>query len=64
MSYRVDPKKVEVSEFEKLTPEDKRRVLLDLVDNNTLYVNYSEIDDETYKVSESDKKHNATFYGE
>ena len=53
---------VEVSEFEKLTVEDKRRVLLDLVDNNTLYVNYSEVDDETYKVPESDKKHNATFY--
>lgn len=62
LSYRVDPKKVEVSEFEKLTLEDRRRVLLDLVDNNTLYVNYSEIDDETYKVPESDKKHNATFY--
>lgn len=64
LSYRVNPKKVKVDEFEKLAVEDKRRVLRDLVNNNTLYLNYSEIDDASYKVSDADKKHNVAFYGE
>ena len=64
LSYRVDPKKVSKKEFEKLSMADKKRILIDLVDNNTLYLNYSEINDKTYSVSEADKKHNKEFYGE
>lgn len=64
MSYRVDPGNVNKKDFMKLSIADKKRVLIGLVDNNTLYLNYSEIDDVTYKISDSDKKHNAEFYGE
>lgn len=64
LSYRVDPKKVTKSEFNKLSKAEKKRVLMELVDNNTLYLNYSEIDDKTYNISEADKKHNKEFYGE
>ena len=36
--------------FEKLDINDKKRVLIELVDKNKLYVNYSSIDDEDYDV--------------
>ena len=64
LSYRVDPKKVSKKEFSKLSTADKKRILIELVDNNTLYLNYSEINDKTYNISEADKKHNKEFYGE
>ena len=64
LSYRVDPKKVSKKEFDKLSIADKKHILIELVDNNTLYLNYSEINDKTYNISEADKKHNKEFYGE
>lgn len=64
LSYRVDPKKLKQSEFEKLSLAEQKQVLLELVDNNNLYVNYSEIDDSDYDISENEKKLNRAFYGE
>ena len=66
LSYRIDAKNhnIKLGDFHKLSLADKKHVLLDLVDNNTLYLNYSEIDDATYKISDEDKKHNKAFYGE
>ena len=43
--------------------ENQKRFLLECLDKNHLYVNYSEIDDEDYKVSEEDKMINKEFYG-
>ena len=63
LSYRVDPKKLKKSEFEKLSIAEQKQVLLELVDNN-LYVNYSEIDDSDYGISLEEKKLNRDFYGE
>ena len=48
--------------FEELSIEDQKRFLLECLDKNHLYVNYSEIDDEEYGVSEKDKKLNREFY--
>ena len=64
LSYRVDPKKLKKSEFEKLSLAEQKQVLLELVDNNNLYVNYSEIDDSDYGISLEEKKLNREFYGE
>lgn len=66
LSYRIDAKNhnIKLGDFHKLSLADKKHVLLDLIDNNTLYLNYSEIDDATYKISDEDKKHNKAFYGE
>ncbi|MDI2140044.1 site-specific DNA-methyltransferase [Streptococcus hohhotensis] len=64
LSYRVDPKKLKKSEFEKLSLAEQKQVLLELVDNNNLYVNYSEIDDSDYDISLEEKKLNRYFYGE
>jgi len=66
ISYKVDPKvfNENVSSFEELSLADQKRFLIEVLDKNQLYVNYSEIDDEDYKVSETDKKLNHMFYGD
>lgn len=48
----------------ELSISDQKRLLVETLDKNQLYVNYSEIDDKDYQVSESDKKINRMFYGE
>lgn len=62
LSYRVDPTKLNENEFRKLSSADKRRLLLELIDNNTLYVNYEDINDPSFKVSDTDKKFNKELY--
>ena len=49
-------------DFDDLSIENQKRFLLECLDKNHLYVNYSEIDDEEYGVSEEDKKLNREFY--
>lgn len=63
LSYRVDPKKLRKQDFEKLSLAEQKQILSEIIDNNNLYVNYSDIDDEDYQVSEQDKKLNRSFYG-
>lgn len=65
LSYKVDIKAIDegAKDFEDLSIEDQKRFLLECLDKNHLYVNYSEIDDEEYGVSERDKKLNRGFYG-
>lgn len=65
LSYKVDVKTIDehAKDFEDLSIEDQKRFLLECLDKNHLYVNYSEIEDEEYGVSEEDKKLNREFYG-
>lgn len=51
-------------EFASLELEEKKKALISLVDKNKLYVNYSDMDDESYAVSESDKAFTKSFYAE
>jgi len=64
LSYKVDVKTIDkhAKDFEDLSIEDQKRFLLECLDKNHLYVNYSEIDDEEYGVSGEDKKLNREFY--
>jgi len=64
LSYKVDVKTIDehAKDFEELSIEDQKKFLLECLDKNHLYVNYSEIDDEEYGVSEEDKKLNREFY--
>ena len=66
INSKVKPSDIEsnVSDFESLSTESKRKLLIQLLDLNMLYVNYSDIDDEEYKVSDSDKSFNRSFYGD
>lgn len=44
--------------------EKQKKLLIELLDKNQLYVNLSEIDDERFAVSEEDKQLNKEFYQE
>lgn len=49
-------------DFENLTLEEKKQALIKLVDKNKLYVNASDMDDESYHISDDDKKFTQSFY--
>ena len=51
-------------EFYNLTLEEKKQVLIKLIDKNKLYVNYSDINDENYYINEKDKIFTQSFYTE
>lgn len=63
LSYRIDPKKLKANEFEKLSLAEQKQIMSEIIDNNNLYVNYSDIDDIDYGISAQDKKLNHAFYG-
>lgn len=65
LSYKIDPKDIDdhAKEFGELSFEDQKKFLIELLDKNDLYVNYSEIEDRQYGVSEEDIHLNKIFYG-
>lgn len=50
-------------DFDKLSLDEKKNLVMELLNKNQLYVNLSDIDDEDYKVSEADKAFTRSFYG-
>lgn len=50
------------TDFDELNLEDKKKALIKVVDKNKLYVNYSDIDNADYDISEADKKFTKSFY--
>lgn len=66
ISYKIKPETINknIGEFEALSLEEQKQFLISVLDKNQLYVNYSDIDDEDYQVSETEKKLNKQFYGE
>ena len=63
LSCRVEPKKLKEKEFLELSFAEKKQLLLEIIDQNNLYVNFSDIDDEFYRIPEIEKKINREFYG-
>jgi len=65
LSYRMDSRLFDenIEEFKKLTTDEQRKLLIECLDKNNLYVNYSEIKDKQYKVSKEDIELNKKFYG-
>lgn len=66
ISYKVNPKDIDTGseDFASLSFDDKKRLLMDLLDKNQLYVNYCDIDDETFGISDADKAFTKSFYGD
>lgn len=58
LSYRVDQKKLQQDEFSKISLDQQKHLLIELVDKNKLYVNCHDIDDQSYKIDENTKKLN------
>lgn len=66
ISSNVNPKDINdnMDDFFALPIDDQKRFLMELLDKNLLYVNYCDIDDEEYCISEQDKEFTRCFYGE
>ncbi len=65
LSYQFDKQSFDerIEAFKTLSLEDQKKFLLEVLDKNQLYVNYSEIADETHGISKEDKRLNDMFYG-
>ena len=48
--------------FRCLSLEEKKTALINIVDKNKLYVNYSDIEDKTFEIAKNDKKFSESFY--
>lgn len=66
LNFKVELHKVTVEDedFSKFTLDKKKKVLIDVLDMNQLYLNYSEIDDTQYDISEEVKQFNYSFYNQ
>ncbi len=66
ISYKVNPADIDFDgkEFKELSLDDKKRFLMELLDKNLLYVNYCDIDDEEFAISDDDKAFTRSFYKE
>ncbi len=64
LNFKANMEKItnENSNFAELTLDEKKRLLLEVLDANQLYLSYSEIDDAKFDVSESVKAFNRSFY--
>jgi adenine-specific DNA-methyltransferase len=65
LSYNIDPNDVDENAegFKDLSLEDQKKFLIECLDKNNLYVNYSEIEDKQYNLGEEDIELNNKFYG-
>lgn len=59
--YEIDNVSHKVS-FDDLPLEKQKRLLIEILDKNQLYVNASEMDDESLSISEKDKAFTKSFY--
>lgn len=64
LNFKVDLEKVtaENENFQELSLEEQKDVLIQVLDMNQLYLNYSEIEDSQYDISDSVKTFNHSFY--
>ena len=49
-------------EFNNLSLDEQKNLVMELLNKNKLYVNLSDMDDEDYDVNEADKKFTRSFY--
>ena len=52
------------ADYAALSLNDKKRFLMEILDKNLLYVNYCDIDDEEFGISDEDKAFTRSFYRE
>lgn len=64
LNFKVDLEKVTTNneDFKSLSLKEQKDVLIQVLDMNQLYLNYSEIEDSQYDISDSVKDFNHSFY--
>ena len=65
----VNPTKTPMSitrteDYKALSLDEKKAFVMEVLDSNLLYVNYSDIDDKEFAISDADKAFTKSFYGE
>lgn len=65
INYKVDPNAIDESaeDYKQLSIKDKKRFLMEILDKNLLYVNYCDMEDEEFEITEEDKAFSNSFYG-
>ena len=63
LRYDIDMSKFDVDDFKELKLEDAKRVLMDCLDANHLYVNLNSLGDNHFSISEHDAEITRSFYG-
>ncbi|MDR3222875.1 MAG: site-specific DNA-methyltransferase [Methanobrevibacter sp.] len=53
-----------LDDFKTLSSDEQKKILCEMLNKNQLYVNFSEIDDSQFNISEKVKKLNKAFYGD
>lgn len=66
ISYKVNPRVIDeaAEDYATLSFSDKKRFLMEILDKNLLYVNYCDIDDKEFGISNEDKAFTKSFYKE
>ena len=68
LNYKIDTEAVKslknIELFKSLSLDDKKRILMEFLDKNLLYVSYSDIEDKTLDINASDVKFTKSFYGD
>ena len=66
ISYKVNPRDIDAAaeNYASLSFSDKKRFLMEILDKNFLYVNYCDIDDKEFAISDEDKAFTKSFYKE
>ena len=64
VNFRIDIDEFDnnINQFEKLDLPTQKEILIGTVDKNQLFVNYCDIDDKEYSISNDEKKFNKEFY--
>jgi len=65
LKFFFDKKKFEKDEaFRSLSLDERKEILIGILDENQLYLNYADMNDTRYKVTEDEKTLTNKFYGE
>lgn len=64
MSSDISLDELNKEDFFDLPIQEQKNILIDIIDKNTLYLNYSEINDSLYKISNEEIELNNNFYGD
>ena len=66
ISYKGKPADIAAAaaDYAALSMDDKKLFLMEILDKNLLYVNYCDMDDEEFGISEADKAFTRSFYRE
>ncbi len=60
--YRVKFKCTSDEKFKELSLDNKKKILIDILDKNMLYIPFSEIDNQDFEIDEYDKNLSKEFY--